>query len=234
MPRMKVKQHEESQIIYTPDHWDLLNSIRSRAIEVTQAFARHGFDTLTYGSIARGDVKPTSDIDIILTTLIPSYRVELILDEIPFPLISKKLIQATPNDVIKAHFELEGEICLTLLLTDFTSMPFEFYKFGGALSFNQLQDNIRVPGVDKRLVLIQPTETGHVERSIENNAHLIAKVVGVSASMVSQRMRVLTRRDKVGRTGVFLNHSLALSENIEETLRNLARKNPMIRRRLNR
>ncbi len=52
--------------------------------------------------------------------------------------------------------------------------------------------------------------------------------------MVTQRIRVLTRRDKVGRTGVFLNHPVALSENIEETLRNLARKNRLLRRRLQR
>ena len=234
MPRMKVKQHEKSDVTYTPDHWALLQSIQSRGLEVAEAFAQHGFETLTYGSVARGDVKPTSDIDIILTSLLSSYRVELILDEIPYRLLSKKLIQATPNDVIKAHFELEGDICLTLLLTDFTSMPFEFYRFGGALSFSQLQSGERVPGVDKRLVLIQPTETGHREQSIEDDAHQIAKIVGVSQAMVSQRMRVLTRRDKVGRTGVFLNHPMGLSENVEEVLRGLARSNPIIRRRLNR
>ncbi len=230
---MKINHNQSAEIIYNDTHWNLLNDFRKRALQVTDTFAQNGFDSLTYGSIARGDIKKTSDIDIILQIKLSSYRVELILEEIEIPILSKKLIQATPNDIIKVHYELEGDICLTLLLTDFTSLPFEFYKFGGAINNSQLKSNIRVPGVDKRLVFIQPTETGHIESPLEDQLNEAPKILNVSRKMIEQRMRVLTRRDKIGRTGIFLKEDLDLSENVEEVLRNIANKNPLIRKRLN-
>ena len=234
MGRVKINRTGEGVVKYSPDHWEQLNNLRKHALKVTSVFADHGINSLTYGSVARGDVNPKSDIDIILLTQIPSYRVELILDETNLTLNHKKLIQATPNDIIKAHFELEGNICITSLLTDFTSSPFEFYRFGGALNHKELQDNKRVPGVDKRLILIEPNDEGHKESSLIERQYEVSKILGISQSMTDQRIRVLTRRDKIGRTGIFLNKDIGLNENMEEELRNIAKHNPLIRRRLNR
>ncbi len=234
MGRVKISRTGEGLVIYSTEHWELLKKFRENALKVTSAFAHHGIDSLTYGSIARGDVNTKSDIDIILLTQIPSYRVELILDETNLTLNHKKIIQATPNDVIKAHFELDREICVTSLLTDFTSSPFEFYRFGGALHHEELQQNKRVPGVDKRLILIEPNDEGHRESSLIERKYEASKILGISQAMVDQRIRVLSRRDKIGRTGIFLNRDLGIDENVEEELRKIARKNPLIRRRLNR
>ena len=234
MGRVKINRTGGGLIKYSPDQWKLLDNLRKQALKVTSVFAHHGIDLLTYGSVARGDITPKSDIDIILLTQIPSYRVELLLDETNLTLHHKKLIQATPNDIIKAHFELEGDICITLLLTSFTSSPFEFYRFGGALNYKELQENKRVPGVDKSLILIEPNEEGHLESPLIERQYEASKILGISQSMVDQRIRVLTRRDKIGRTGIFLNKDIGLNENIEDELRKIARHNPLIRRRLNR
>ncbi len=234
MGRVKINRTGEGLVKYSPEHWELLDNLRKQALKVTSVFSHHGIDSYTYGSLARGDINPKSDIDIILLTQIPSYRVELILDETNLTLYNKKLIQATPNDIIKAHFELEEEICITSVLTDFTSSPFEFYRFGGALNHQELHDNKRVPGVDKSLILIEPTDEGHKESPLIERQYEASKILGISQSMVDQRIRVLTRRDKIGRTGIFLNKDVGLNENIEEELRKIARHNPLIRRRLNR
>ena len=232
MPRMKIAPHSDGFYTYSTEHWEILNSLRNRAIEITKIFQNHQIDVLIYGSVARGDVKATSDVDIVIIPLLPSYRMEMMLEECQIPILGKRIIQATPNDVIKAHYELESNTTITLLLTKFTQTPFEFYKFGGAVSYDQLRKQIRVAGVDKRLVLILPTSTGHEERALIENQNIAAKELDISISMIQQRIRVLTRRDKIGRTGVFLNDELAVDQNIEEYLYNLARTNHFIRRRL--
>ena len=231
--KLKISYDEEKTVVYTDEQWDLLNNLRQRAQNVTESFRMQGFDSLTYGSIARGDVKPTSDIDIVLIPLIPSYRIELILEDAGLRILNKTLVQATPNDVIKGQYELDDEISITLLLTPFTFHPFEFYHFAGGLSPQQLKNNDRVPGIDKRLVLIQPTETGHRERALMSMQYEAAKILGITQQMIDQRIRVLTKRDKIGRTGVFLKEEVGNGESFEDVLRTLARKNYIIRRRLN-
>lgn len=232
MPRMKIVQHTDGFYIYSKEHWEMLKSLRNRAIEIAEMFQNHQIDVFIYGSVARGDVKATSDVDIVLVPLIPSYRVELLLEESHIPILGKQIIQATPNDIIKAHYELESNTTVTLLLTKFTQTPFEFYKFGGAVTYSQLKNQIRVAGVDKRLVLILPTATGHEERSLIENQSIAAKELDISITMIQQRIRVLSRRDKIGRTGVFLNEELGLDQNVEEYLHKLAQTNQFIRRRL--
>ena len=46
------------------------------------------------------------------------------------------------------------------------------------------------------------------------------------------RVRALTRRDEVGRTGVFLKRELGPDECFEEVLRRLADRNPAVRKRV--
>jgi predicted nucleotidyltransferase len=229
---MKVKAQEDYEITYSADHWELFRAIRQRAMRITGLFAEEGFATYTFGSVARGDIKATSDVDIILQQRIPTFRVEIILDQAEIPVLEKKIVQATPNDVIKANYQLEDDVCLTVLLTDFTRLPFEFYKFGGAVTHEQMLQEVRVPGVDKQLLLIQPTPTGHHASSIIQQPQVAAQIIGVSTQIVEERVRVLERRDKVGRTGVYLNVPVAQDESCENVLNNLAKTNPMIRRRM--
>ena len=43
-------------------------------------------------------------------------------------------------------------------------------------------------GVDKRLMLIEPTEKGHVESSIIGKEEYVAKLLGISAETVLDRV----------------------------------------------
>jgi predicted nucleotidyltransferase len=108
----------------------------------------------------------------------------------------------------------------------------EFYKFGGELDLNQLNAGTRVVGVDKRLMLIEPTAEGHVESSIIDREEQAAKTLGISVETILDRVHALLKRDKVGRTGVFVKKELASDETFEMGLKRLADKNPAVRRRL--
>ncbi len=232
MPRVKIIPHKAENVIYTPEHWNLLSSLRKRALKVLEILNRNGINCLVYGSLARGDIHANSDIDIVIIDTLASYRLELILDSLSFGLIEKSLIQATPNDIIKVHYLLEDNITLTLPLTSYATHAFEFYHFAGALSYEELSSDLRKPGVDKRLILILPNPDGHEEQSLTDHPYEAKRSLKVSQDIINQRIRVLTQRDKKGRTGVFLHEKLHPSQNVEQKLRELARKNPLIKRRL--
>jgi hypothetical protein len=91
---------------------------------------------------------------------------------------------------------------------------------------------MRTPGVDKRLVLIEPTEKGHVESPIIGREAEVSKLLNINLRTVQERVQVLTRRGRVGRTGVFFHRTLAPGESFEEVLREIARKNPAFKSRL--
>ena len=90
----------------------------------------------------------------------------------------------------------------------------------------------RVPGVDKRLMLIEPTAHGHEESSILGHEENVARKLRISSDTVFNRTRVLLRRDQVGRTGLFLERELSNEETFESVLRELSDEKPEIRRRL--
>lgn len=243
--KQKIRLHGNREVIYDSDHWDLLQNFHEQAAMIMAPFHEKGIKMLVYGSVARGSVHKDSDIDILITRPIPSFQVELIIDtltdSLTLTLLEKKIIQATPNDIVKAHYVFDSNITITLLLTDFSTMPLEFYRFGGALTYSEIAEGLnseknkltRVPGVDKQLLIIQPNELGHTEQPLEDFQYTAAKILGISQQMIDQRLRVLTRRDKVGRTGVYLDEQIPLSSNVEEELRRLARTNSILRRRLN-
>ena len=82
-------------------------------------------------------------------------------------------------------------------------------------------------------MLIEPTEEGHIESSLSERQYEAAKLLNISQDMIDQRIRVLNRRDKVGRTGLFLNEELDPEQDVEEFLYQLSRTNQFVRRRLN-
>jgi predicted nucleotidyltransferase len=59
----------------------------------------------------------------------------------------------------------------------------------------------------------------------------VAKLLGISAETVLDRVHALTRRDTVGRTGVFVKRELAPEETFEGSLKRLVEANPAVRRR---
>jgi hypothetical protein len=108
----------------------------------------------------------------------------------------------------------------------------EFYRFGGEVNLSQLKADLRVSGVDKRLMLIEPDAKGHVESSILGKEEFVAKTLGISAETVLDRVHALTKRDEVGRTGVFLKRELSADETFELALKRLSDYNPAVRRRM--
>jgi predicted nucleotidyltransferase len=108
----------------------------------------------------------------------------------------------------------------------------EFYRFGGEVNLKQLKMNSRVAGVDKRLMLIEPTEKGHVETCVVGKEEFTAKTLGIATETVLDRIHALMKRDSVGRTGVFVKRELLQDETFELALKRLAYSNPAVRRRM--
>ncbi|MHA1186850.1 MAG: nucleotidyltransferase domain-containing protein, partial [Candidatus Heimdallarchaeota archaeon] len=128
---------------------------------------------------------------------------------------------------------LSEDITITYPLTSMREREFDFIQFGGSLDYEGLKENKRVPGVDKRLLLIEPTEEGHIESPVVGFESIVAKKIKVSVGLVRERVRILTTRDKVGRTGVYLDHELSPDDNIEGTFKQLMDRDPILRRRAN-
>ena len=81
-------------------------------------------------------------------------------------------------------------------------------------------------------MFIEPTGEGHMASSILYREREVARIIGVSIKIIKERIRVLKRRKKVGRTGILLSVQLENEEVFENILRKIAASNPIIRRRL--
>jgi predicted nucleotidyltransferase len=134
---------------------------------------------------------------------------------------------------MKAHIEVSERISVSFPLMEMRRVEREFYRFGGEANLSQLRANLRVTGVDKRLMLIEPTDKGHLESSIVRREEAAARVLGISAETVFDRVHTLIRRDTVGRTGVFVKRELAPDETFELALKKMSEQNPAVRRRIN-
>jgi hypothetical protein len=226
------KQSELKEITYTPAHWNLLKEYREKAAKMLTALERTHIRPIIHGSIARGDVTPKSDIDIFIPEPPSSFLVETALEKAGLTFNSRYVVQATPNYAMKAHIEIDEKTTVTFPLMCMRKVEREFYKFGGEMDLNSLQHDLRVVGVDKRLMLIEPSVKGHLESSILGREEQTAKVLHVSAETVLDRVRALMKRDEVGRTGVFIKKELTVDETFELTLKKIANVNPAVRRRI--
>ncbi|MHA1155818.1 MAG: nucleotidyltransferase domain-containing protein [Candidatus Heimdallarchaeota archaeon] len=220
-----------AEIQYSKKQWKILQEKRDHAIDIMKKLADNNIQALIYGSICRGDVSEQSDIDLFIPFQISSFKLELALEQKNFNIYEKRIVQATPKHLVKAHIYLSELVCITFPLTSIREREFDFIRFGGTLTLDELSENRRVPGVDKRLMLIAPTELGHKESPVMGFESIVAKKVGVNVELVKERVRVLTTRDKVGRTGVYLNVELSPDENIEEIFKQIVDKDPIVRRR---
>ena len=222
--------YEPREIHYNQEHWDHFQALRSTALEILNKLESNGLKPFVYGSVARGDTTKSSDIDIIVLRPVSSYRLELVLG----PPLKRELVQATPSMVLKGHIHLPENIVVTFPLFKFRSREEDFYRWGGLIDSNELKSDTRVPGVDKRLVLIEPTETGHLEQGIIGQEQEVSKKLNVSIGIAQERVRVLTRRDNVGRTGVYLSRTLNDDQSFEAVAKNLQDSDPALRRTIQR
>jgi len=232
MTAKPAKRAEHREIIYDRGRWALLQEKRDKAIWLMAALERSHLQTIVHGSVARGDVTKKSDIDVFIPETSSSFQIETALETAKVAVINRLVVQATPTYTMKAHIEIDEKTTVTFPLMNMRKVEREFYKFGGEANISQLRSNERVPGVDKRLMLIEPTETGHEETSIIGCEENVAKTLGISVETVHDRVHALLKRDAVGRTGVFIKKELTPNETFELALKKLATENPAVRRRL--
>jgi predicted nucleotidyltransferase len=231
MAKKPVKRAERIEVIYDERRWKLLKDLRLKTVEVMETLDNCNLRSIVHGSIARGDVSETSDVDIFLPEPPSSFILETVLERSGFPVQHRTVVQATPLYALKGYIGLDQRRGLSFPLVKLRPVERDFYRFGGEASLSTLREDKRVAGVDKRLMLIEPTVKGHVESAVVGREEMVANLLGVSLNTVLDRVRALLRRDERGRTGVFIEKELAPDETFEQALKQLADQNPAVRRR---
>ncbi len=228
MKEKVVWLRDPREVVYTAEKRALLSRLRTEAERIGRAL---GPGWCVHGSLARGDVKKGSDIDLVyLEGELASYEVETRLEGARLHWTAREVVLATPNSSPKGHIHLGEEATVTFPLAGFRPQEEAFYKFGGLLPAGGLVGAPRVPGVSKKLLLIMPTPEGHTESSILGREPETARLLDIPVDVVNERVRVLGRRDRIGRTGVYLREELGEGASFEETLKFLQDRDPVVRR----
>jgi len=214
-----VRFRDATKVVYGEERWRILRNLRENAREIMKKLPVKSY---VHGSVARGDVTRKSDIDIIILEVIPSYLVESYVEY-----EYRYIVQATPNSAIKVFYELSPNISIVFPLIPLNQREIEFYDFGGK---SDLYGDERVMGINKKLLFIEPTDGGHVEWSVIGREYEAAKKLGIGVETVEERVRVLTKRDKIGRTGIYMKEFVPPQKGVEEYLKNLADRDPIVRR----
>jgi predicted nucleotidyltransferase len=232
MSRKPLRRAERVEVLYKKRRWNLLRELRFKAVEVMEVLERSHLNSIVHGSVARGDVSEKSDIDVFLPEPPSSFIIESTLHHEGLPINRRLVVQATPLYAVKGYIEIDEQRCVSFPLVKLRPVERDFYKFGGQATLRMLKKDMRVRGVDKRLMLIEPTPEGHIESGIVEREEAVARLLGISLNTVYDRVRALLRRDEVGRTGVFIERELSPDETFELALKKLADQKPAVRRRL--
>jgi uncharacterized protein len=128
--------------------------------------------------------------------------------------------------------DLEEKAAITIPLVPLRSLEEQFYAYGGTATRADLQQGRRKKGCTKKLTLVEPNAAGHRERSIKGREAEVAKILGIKQDIVRERVRVLGRRDAIGRTGIFLTRPVPQNMTFEYVLRQESATNPALRRTL--
>ncbi len=232
MAKKPMTRAERSEVVYNKKRWELLKELRSKAVQIMEVLDHSNIRCIVHGSIARGDVSEKSDIDVFLPDPPSSFAIETALEHANISVDRRVVVQATPFYAVKGYIEVDKQQCVSFPLVKLRPVERDFYKFSGEASLSTLRNKTRISGVDKRLMLIEPTPKGHVESSIVGREETVSHLLGISLNTVLDRVHALLRRDKVGRTGVFIERELSPDETFEMVLKKLTDQNPAVRRRL--
>ncbi len=229
-----VKTPDKLDIVYSEAHWELLMKFRRQAINIMNGLGPLAPAAFVHGSLARGDVDEKSDIDVVIPTSSSVQMVESSLELSGFEPTSREILQATPMHSPKAHLllDLEERVAITVPLVPLRPLEEQFYKYGGAASKAELEEGLRKKGCTKKLTLVEPNAVGHTEWSILGREAEAAEALGIKQDIVRERVRVLGRRDTIGRTGIFLTLHVPATMSFEDVLRREAATNPALRRTL--
>jgi len=231
MAKKPMKRAERLEIVYDKRQWKLLKQMREKAVQMMETLDKCHLRSIVHGSIARGDVSETSDIDVFLPAPPSSFVIETSLERHGFRVSQRTIIQATPIYALKGYIGLDERTSLSFPLVKLRPVEKDFYRFSGEATLSTLKENKRVLGVDKRLMLIEPTKEGHIETAVVGQEEEAANLLGVPLNTVLDRVHALIRRDEIGRTGVFIEKELAPNETFEQAMKKLADQNPAVRRR---
>ena len=220
------------EVKYSDDHWATLKMKRGEAVEMMKPLHDAHLHPTVYGSIARGDVSDSSDVDVFLSSSPSPTIIEATLDAARIRISERLIIQATPSYVAKAYIMIDETHGYSFPLIPMRASEAEFTRFAGQLSYPELVDDNRTNGVNKELKLITPTENGHTEMQIQGMEGVVAKKLGVDTRIVQERVRTLERRGKVGRTGVYIKRELSPDESFSSVFEMLSRDKPGLRRRI--
>jgi predicted nucleotidyltransferase len=231
MAKKPMKRAERLEVVYDERRWKLLEQMREKAVQLMETLNECHLRSIVHGSIARGDVSETSDIDVFLPSPPSSFVIETALERSGFRVYQRTIVQATPVYALKGYLWLDEQTSLSFPLVKLRPVEKDFYRFSGEATLSTLKGDKRVLGVDKRLMLIEPTKQGHIESAVVGREEEAANLLGVSLNTVLDRVHALLRRDEVGRTGVFIEKELAPDETFEQAMKKLADQNPAVRRR---
>ncbi len=223
------------EVVYDERRWSLLKRKRAIAKELMKALSSCGYsNAVIHGSVARGDVDEDSDVDVALLNPAPVGMVELCLERAGFKVFQEVIVQPTPVHTPKVYLYLDPdeEKVVSIPLVELDPIEKDFYRFSGCLTLSQLLNDVRVPGVDKRLMLIVPTLRGHVEAPVVGNEGFVARFLGVSIQVVLDRVKALTRRVEEGHTGLFVEAEVPPGKSVEEVVKDLCRENRLFRQRV--
>ncbi len=223
---------EQTAVTYSEAHWRNLEALRKEAISLMEPLQKAHIECLTYGSLARGDVTAKSDIDIFIPAPPDPALIEIILEREGIKETNREIIQATPGYAAKGYIYVGELRSYSFPLTTLLTSEREFYTFAGSALWLDLKSGCRILGVDKRLLLIEPTQEGHLESPVQGREGTVARLLHIDTRIVLERVRTLERRQRVGRTGVYLKRSLAPGEGFGKVLEELSLKRPALRRRM--
>ena len=232
MPIKPLRKYDYKELIYNKYQWNLLSHHRAKAKKILCTLIKSNLNAIIFGSVARGDVTKNSDVDIVIPEVFSSFQIESSLEKLDISISNRYLVQATPNHAIKAYIEIDSITTISFPLVRLRRVEREFYKFAGEINLQKILSNKRVYGVDKRLMLIEPTKTGHIERRIIGLEDHVAKLIGISTQTVLNRVNTLQKREETGRTGVFIKKIVPPQLTFELILKKLADENPAVRRRM--
>lgn len=221
------------EVIYSDDHWQIFREKRAKGLKLLETLIECGYTSpILHGSIARGDVSKTSDVDVALLYPYPAGMIKFCLERKGFSIHYVRIIQPTPRHTPKVYIYLDPyeEQSISIPLTTLEKIEVEYYKFSGYVTKEDVMNSKRVKGVNKKLMLIIPTKEGHIELPVLDNEDYVCRVLGISIDVVKDRVEALTRRIREGHTGLFVNTIVPHFEEIEQYIEKLCNSNTIFRR----
>ncbi len=228
--RTRVEKYIEREVVYSEYQWGILKNKRELGVSVLEYLYSQGIRGYIFGSVARGDVHIYSDIEIVILEYNLLSLVDVLLSQ-RYNVEEKEIVQATPKAAMKVIFHIENNIDVVVPVVPLTKLELDFYRFGGIIALpNAKNFRVRVPGIDKRLCLIKPTSTGHIEFSVIGRESEVARILSICPEIIEERKIMLMKRDSIGRTGVYISIKLSPYESIQKKIIELKDRDPIIKR----